>query len=75
MKGDENILEEIPENDELHAWCILEERENEQWQEVISKQSRRNLRKDAHFSLLSDESNPISNSEKITDVKQGWTRT
>ena len=35
-KGD--INDEVHEDeDELHAWCLLEESENEQWQEVISK--------------------------------------
>ena len=35
-KGD--IREEVYEDeDELHAWCLLEESENEQWQEVTSK--------------------------------------
>ena len=40
VEGDENISEETHENDdELHAWCILEERDHDQWQEVRSKQS------------------------------------
>ena len=34
-KGD--ISEEVLEDeDELHAWCLLEESENEEWQEVTS---------------------------------------
>ena len=38
-KGD--ICEEVHEDeDELHAWCLLEECENEQWPEVISKKSK-----------------------------------
>ena len=33
-----DISEEVHEDeDELHAWCLLEESENEQWQEVASK--------------------------------------
>ena len=37
-KGD--ISEEVYEDeDELHAWCLLEENENEQWQEVTIKKS------------------------------------
>ena len=51
-KGGNNILcandeddgenaEESTENEEdLQAWCLLEESENEQWQEVISKQNK-----------------------------------
>ena len=35
-----DISEEVHEDgDELHAWCLLEESENEQWQEVTSKKS------------------------------------
>ena len=35
-KGD--ISEEVHEDDdELRAWCLMEESENEQWQEVASK--------------------------------------
>ena len=40
-KGD--ISEEVHEDeDELHAWCLLEGSENEQWQEVTSKKSKLN---------------------------------
>ena len=36
-----DISEEVRENeDELHACSLLEESENEQWQEVVSKKSR-----------------------------------
>ena len=38
-KGD--ISEEVHEDeDELHAWCLLEESVNEQWQEVTSKKPK-----------------------------------
>ena len=38
-KGD--ISEEVrEEEDELHAWSLLEESENEQWQEVTGKKSK-----------------------------------
>ena len=34
----ENVGKEATDNEEdLQAWCLLEESENEQWQEVISK--------------------------------------
>ena len=50
-KGD--ISEEVHEDgDELHAWCLLEESENEQWQEVISKKSNFKTKRIAHESLL-----------------------
>ena len=36
----QDISEEVHEDeDELHAWCSLEEGENEQWQEVSSKKA------------------------------------
>ena len=36
-EGSENILDEVHEQDELSAWCVLEESDSGQWQEVISK--------------------------------------
>ena len=33
MTSDGEVHED---DDELHAWCLLEERENVQWQEVMS---------------------------------------
>ena len=40
MKKSENI-EETPDNDEeLQAWCLLEESDNEQWQEVVSSEDK-----------------------------------
>ena len=48
----ENV-EETPNNDEeLQAWCLLEERENEQWQEVIS-------RRDEHKVLKANQASPF----------------
>ena len=64
-EGDEHILQEIHEDDDdLHAWCILEESEKEEWPEVICKQSRKKL---------NVENNPDANSKNITNVKDGWT--
>ena len=41
-----DIREEVRENeDELHAWCLLEESEIEPWQEVSSKISTLKLKK------------------------------
>ena len=43
-KGD--ISEEVHEDeDELHAWCLLEENENEQCQEFTCKKSKLKLKK------------------------------
>ena len=51
-----DISDEVHEDeDELHAWCLLEESENEQWQEVTSKKSNMKTKKFAHESLLSVE--------------------
>ena len=37
-----DISDEVHEDeDELHAWCLLGESENEQWQEVTSKKSQK----------------------------------
>ena len=57
-KGD--ISEEVHEDEnELLAWRLLEESENEQWQEVTSKKSKLNKKKKKqdHESLLSVENN------------------
>ena len=56
-KGD--ISEEVHEDEnELHAWRLLEESENEQWQEVTSKKSKLNKKKKLDDeSLLSVENN------------------
>ena len=46
-ESNENIWEEVHEHDdEPNAWCILEESEKEQWQEVISKQNRKIVKKE-----------------------------
>ena len=51
-KGDTS--EDVHEDeDELQAWCLLEESENEQWQEVSSKGSKLKLKQCGHNSLLS----------------------
>ena len=39
----------------LNAWCLLEESEDEQWEEVTSKKSKPKMKKFAHVSLLSVE--------------------
>ena len=57
-KGD--ISEEVHEDDdELHAWCLLKESENEQRQKVASKKSKLKSKKAAHESLLSVENNAV----------------
>ena len=73
-KGD--ISEEVHEDeDELHAWCLLEESENEQWKEVTSKKSQLKMKKIAHESLLSVENNICASPRKVTEVKDNWMNT
>ena len=64
-KGKGDISEEVHEDEnELHAWCSLEESENEQWQEVANKKSKLKIKKFAHESLLSVENNSCASSEE-----------
>ena len=63
MREDEN---------ELHAWCLLEESENEQWREVTSKKSKSKMKKFAHESLLSVEHNSCASPRKVIEVKDNW---
>ena len=66
----EDISEEGHEDeDELHAWCLLEESENEQWQEVTSKKSKLKTKKFAHESLLSVDNNSCASPRKVIEVK------
>ena len=63
------------ENEEdLQAWCLLEESENEQWQEVTSKQNKRNVKKANQASLLSVENSHNSNPKKVVEVKDKWVK-
>ena len=65
----ENAEESTENEEDLQAWCLLEESENEQWQEVISKQNKRRVKKDNQASLLSIENSHNSNLKKIVEVK------
>ena len=70
-KGD--IREKVHEDEvELHAWCLLEESEKEQWQEVISKESKLKLQNMAHGSVLSVENNSCASARKVIEVKDNW---
>ena len=64
-KGDCGKVRE--DDDELHARCLLEESENEQWQEVTSKKSKMKTEKFAHESLRSVENNSCA--WKVMEVK------
>ena len=70
-KGD--ISPEVREGgDGLCAWCLLEESENEQWQEVASKKSKLKSREVAHESLLSVENKSCASPKKVIEVKDNW---
>ena len=65
-----DISEEVRESEnELHAWCLLEESESEQWQEVASKKSTFKMKEFAHESLLSVQNNCCASPRKVTEVK------
>ena len=69
-KGD--ISEEVHEDDdELHAWCLLEESESEQWQEVTSKKSELKKKLDYEL-LLSVENNSGVLPREVIEVKDNW---
>ena len=76
-EDDGESAEEPTENEEdLQAWCLLEESENEQWQKVISKQNKRKVKKDKdnQASLLSMENSHNSNPKKIVEMKDKWVK-
>ena len=64
----------------MRAWRLLEESENEQWQEVTSKKSKLKKKKKKkkklnHESLLSVENNSGVPSRKVIEVKDHWVNT
>ena len=58
----------------LQAWCILEESESEQWQEVISRRSRQRAKRTNQASLLSVESSYDLSPKKIVEEKDKWVK-
>ena len=65
------IVNEKDEEDMI-AWCLLEERENEQWQKVISKRERQKVKKANQASLLSVENSHKSDPKAVVEVKDRW---
>ena len=57
------------DDDELHAWCLLEQSENEQWQDVTSKKSKLKMKKFAREPLLTAENKSCSSPRKVIEVK------
>ena len=60
--------------EDLQAWCILEESESEQWQEVISRRSRQRAKRTNQASLLSVESSYDLSPKKIVEEKDKWVK-
>ena len=60
--------------EDLQAWCILEESESETWQEVISRRSRQRAKKTNQASLLSVESSYDLSPKKIVEEKDKWVK-
>ena len=58
--------------DESYAWCLLDESESEQWQEVVSNKSIVNLKKIANGSLLSVENSCCAPPQKVVEVRDNW---
>ena len=74
-KGDMSEEVRREDEDELHAWCLLEESESEQWRVVTSKKSKLKMKKFAHESLLSVENNSCASPRKVFEVKDMWVNT
>ena len=64
----ENVEEATDKKEDLQAWCLLEDSENEQWQEVIRRRGKYKVKQANHASSVSVEN--IQNSE----VKDRWVK-
>ena len=72
VEEDNGDISEEVHDDGLHAWCLLEESDIEQWQEVTSKKSNLNTKMYAHESYLSVENNSCTSPRKAVGVKDNW---
>ena len=70
----ENVEESTESEEDLQAWCLLKESENEQWQEVISRRSKQRVKKANQTSLLSVERSHSFSPKKIVEVKDKWVK-
>ena len=68
----ENIEESVEDEDDLQAWCLLEESEIEQWQEVINRRSKKRVKRANQSSLLSVENSQNVSSKKVVETKDRW---
>ena len=68
-----NTFEEANDSEEdLQAWCLSEESENEQRQDAVSKREKQKVKKANQASLLSVESSHNSKTKEIIELKDGW---
>ena len=70
----ENTEESVEDEEELQAWCLLEESESEQWQEVTSRRTKQRAKKVKPSSLLSVESWKNSDTKKVVETKDQWAK-
>ena len=70
----EKVEESAEDEDDLQAWCLLEESENEQWQEVISRRNTQRVNRANQASLLSVESSHDLSPKKIVEVRDKWVK-
>ena len=70
----ENVGGSAEFEEDLQAWCLLEESDNEQWQELVSRRSKQRAQKVNQASLLSVESSHSSSPKKIVEVKDKWVK-
>ena len=70
----ENVEESAEDEDDLQAWCLLEDSEHEQWHEVISRRSKQRAKKVNQASLLRVESSHSLSPKKIVEVKDKWVK-
>ena len=70
----ENVEESAENEEDLQAWCLLEESENEQWQEVICRRDKQRAKNVNPASLLSVESSHSLSPKKIVEVTDKWVK-
>ena len=70
----ENVEDTAEDEDDLQAWCLLEESESEQWQEVISRRNKQKAKRANQASMLRVESSKNLNSKKVVEMKDKWVK-
>ena len=70
----DNVEESAEDEDDLQEWCLLEESENEQCQEVISRRNKQRVKRANQASLLSVESSQSLSPKKVVEVRDKWVK-